>query len=316
MNTPYPELPPQPSGDPPGGADDSRTDDSRTDDSRLPRSAEPGAPETLAAGVALPLGAVDKPSLADGSRSPLGWFDLLYIVLFYVVSGAVLTLIVTGLAMLAFHISFAALQKSVGVAASVLIVAQVLLSGATMAFLYVLVRGRTSAPFWPAVGWRAFGTRVPRATLMLRYVLGGIALALVVGFLGRYVSNQTSPVPFEQMLRSRPSVLLLMALGILVAPLVEETLFRGCLYPVIAGRFGISVGVLVTGTIFGLAHAQQLGFAWGQVSLLVLVGIIFTYVRARAGTVAASYFVHLGYNTILFVGFYVATGGLRHLPGS
>jgi membrane protease YdiL (CAAX protease family) len=76
------------------------------------------------------------------------------------------------------------------------------------------------------------------------------------------------------------------------------------------------VGVVATGTLFGLAHAQQLGGAWGQISLLIIVGITLTYIRARAGTVAASYLVHLGYNSILFAGFYIATGGLRHLPGS
>jgi hypothetical protein len=48
--------------------------------------------------------------------------------------------------------------------------------------------------------------------------------------------------------------------------------------------------------------------------LLVGVGILLTYIRAEAGTVAASYFVHLGYNTTLFVGFYFATSGLRYIP--
>jgi hypothetical protein len=28
--------------------------------------------------------------------------------------------------------------------------------------------------------------------------------------------------------------------------------------------------------------------------------------------VAASYLVHLGYNSLLFIGFVIATGGLRH----
>jgi membrane protease YdiL (CAAX protease family) len=177
------------------------------------------------------------------------------------------------------------------------------------------VRGRTSAPFWPAMGWRAFGNVASRTSTAARYVFGGFALAFIVGILGRFVSG-SSPVPLEEMFRSRQSVLLLTALGILVAPLVEETIFRGCIYPVIARRFGLWVGVVVTGTLFGLAHAQQLGGAVGQVSLLILVGIILTYIRARSGTVVASYLVHLGYNTILFAGFYLATGGLKHLPGS
>lgn len=247
--------------------------------------------------------------------TPLSWADLIYLGLFYLGSGVLLTLVVSVIAMFVFHVSISDLRGSVGVQASVLIVSQGLLSGATMIFLYVMIRGRTAAPFWPTVGWHTFKNAAPHASIAARYVMGGFALALVVGVLGRYVGG-SSPLPVEEMFRSRQSVLLLMALGILVAPLVEETIFRGVIYPVIAGKFGIAAGVLVTGTLFGLAHAQQLGGAWGQISLLILVGIILTYIRARAGTVAASYFVHLGYNSILFAGFYFATGGLRHLPGS
>jgi membrane protease YdiL (CAAX protease family) len=46
------------------------------------------------------------------------------------------------------------------------------------------------------------------------------------------------------------------------------------------------------------------------------VGVVLTYVRARTGTVLASYFFHLGYNSILFLGLYFVTGGLRHFPSS
>jgi membrane protease YdiL (CAAX protease family) len=247
--------------------------------------------------------------------TPLSFADLLYLGLFYLGAGILLTLIVTVVAMFAFHISLNELRDSVGTQASVLIVSQGLLSGVTIAFLYVVIRGRTAAPFWRTVGWHEFDTNTPQGSVAARYIIGGFALALVVGILGRYVGG-TSPLPLEQMFRSRQSVILLMVLGILVAPLVEETIFRGCIYPVVAGKFGIATGVLVTGTLFGLAHAQQLGGAWGQIGLLIIVGITLTYIRARAGTVAASYFVYLGSNTILFAGFYVATGGLRHLPGS
>ena len=150
-------------------------------------------------------------------------------------------------------------------------------------------------------------------SVILRYVLGGFALAVVAGWLGNFVGHE-SDMPMEKLMRSPQSVLMLMALGTLVAPIVEETIFRGCIYPVIARKFGITTGIIATGALFGLAHAQQLGFAWGPVVLIIGVGIVLTYVRARAGTVAASYFVHLGYNAALFIGFLIATGGLRHLP--
>ena len=247
------------------------------------------------------------------SRTPFHWMDLIYLMLFYFVAGGVLTLIVAAGAFVFFGISPSELKTSTAAWASVMIITQALLSAATLAFLYVVVRGRSAAPFWQTMGWRGFRNMASSGSVVLRYVFGGFALAVAVGWVGNFVGRE-SGIPMEELFRSRQSVLMLMALGILVAPLVEETIFRGCIYPVIARKFGITTGIVATGALFGLAHAQQLGGAWGQIGLLICVGIVLTYVRARAGTVAASYFVHLGYNTILFAGFFVATGGLRHLP--
>ena len=69
-------------------------------------------------------------------------------------------------------------------------------------------------------------------------------------------------------LKARVSILLFGVLGVLVAPLVEETIFRGFLYPVIARRLGVAAGVAITGTLFGLMHAAQLWGGWGQIALL------------------------------------------------
>jgi membrane protease YdiL (CAAX protease family) len=258
-------------------------------------------------------GLVPGPPPRPDASTPFQWMDLIYLVLFYFICGGVLTLIVAAGAFIFFGISPSELKTSTAAWASVMIITQALLSGATLAFLYTVVRGRSAAPFWQTMGWRGFRNMATSASVVLRYIFGGFALAVVVGWLGNFVGRE-SGIPMEELFRSRQSVLMLMALGILVAPLVEETIFRGCVYPVIARKFGITTGIVVTGALFGLAHAQQLGGAWGQIGLLICVGIVLTYVRARAGTVAASYFVHLGYNTILFAGFFIATGGLRHLP--
>lgn len=255
----------------------------------------------------------EETELPPDVRTPLGWFDLIYLGLFYLLGGVIISLAVAGIAIFGFGISPAILQKPSGPRAIVLIITQGILSFATLAFLYVMVRAHGTDPFWPTVGWRAFRDVASRSATAVRFALGGFALALVVGMISRFF-GKTSALPIEEMFRNRQSVLMLTALGILVAPVVEETVFRGCIYPVIARRFGLRAGVLATGTLFGLAHAQQLWGGWGQIGLLIGVGIVLTYVRARAGTVFASYFVHLGYNTILFAGFYFATGGLRHFP--
>jgi len=83
---------------------------------------------------------------------------------------------------------------------------------------------------------------------------------------------------------------------------------------VLARSFGVPAGVFVTGVLFGLIHAEQLRGAWGQLALLMIVGIVFTFARARTGTVLASYLLHLSYNSTLCIGFYFGTEGLRRFP--
>jgi membrane protease YdiL (CAAX protease family) len=246
--------------------------------------------------------------------SPLTWADIGYLLVFYLVAGYGLTLSVAAAAAAYSHSTTGdVLNRLDGPDASLAVVIQALLSFATLGFLYVLVRVRTGAPFWPAVGWRKFPGMTSWSAVATRYAFLGCGLAVLVSFASNLVDNGKT-LPIEEFFHNRQTVLLLIVLGVLVAPFVEETLFRGCIYPVVAGRFGVPAGVIVTGVLFGLAHAPQLRGGEGQIALLVCVGIVLTYIRARAGTVLASYFVHVAYNSSLFAALIFSTGGLRHLP--
>jgi membrane protease YdiL (CAAX protease family) len=103
-------------------------------------------------------------------------------------------------------------------------------------------------------------------------------------------------------------------MSVTLAPLFEETIFRGYIYPVVARTFGVMPGIIFTGLIFGLMHASQLGGNVPQVALLVSVGIVFTAARARTGTVLASYLLHVSYNSFIAAAFLIASHGLRHMP--
>ena len=191
---------------------------------------------------------------------------------------------------------------------------QVLWSLAMLIFLWLQMALRFRAPFWHTLRFRRFqaGERTFAGTLFTFFGLG-MALAVAVQLASAFLRTP-SKLPIEGMFQTRPSILMMMAAGILVAPLAEELMFRGFLYPVVARKFGVAAGIAVVGSLFGLMHAPQLWGGWGQIALLMLVGMVLTYARARTGSVLASYVLHLGYNSLLLLGFFLATGGLKNLP--
>ncbi|MGH9467736.1 MAG: lysostaphin resistance A-like protein [Terriglobales bacterium] len=77
---------------------------------------------------------------------------------------------------------------------------------------------------------------------------------------------------------------------------------------------GEALAIFVTGLLFGLMHAAQLGWAWGAVLILVLVGIVLTVVRARSGSLLPSWLMHCAYNGVLFAAEFISSRGFHHLP--
>jgi membrane protease YdiL (CAAX protease family) len=181
-------------------------------------------------------------------------------------------------------------------------------------FLYVTLSILRGHPFWRTLGWRKILPRnaeLPRNPLV--YVFTGCGLSLFVAILTARLKPPDN-LPVEELFKYRQTALLFMAMAVFVAPLVEETLFRGYLYPLFARSFGVAPGIIITGTLFGLMHGYQLGWTWSLVAVLILVGVIFTLVRARTGSVFASYLMHLGYNSLIAVAALLGTKGFTELP--
>jgi hypothetical protein len=285
-------------------------------DSREPHPEAGAAPEISPAPPAPPETLVSPPQIPDDLRVPWTGMDLLIFLLFaigvqFVLDRLMLALMLRLGIVAADPVSVLAFASS---NAAYLTLKQALLTLLLVLFLLFTLGPRAREGFWSMLGWRPVAQRdVSRRAQYALYALAGVPLALAVQLLSQ-LWQPRGPLPMETFFRDRESVLLLAAMGILVAPFFEETVFRGFLYPVLARRLGVAGGVMLTGTIFGLFHAGQLWGGWAQIALLVCVGIVFTAVRARTGSVIPAFFLHLGYNLFLFGGFFFATRALEDLP--
>ncbi len=250
--------------------------------------------------------------LANDLRVPWGWMEVALLVILGAIASVVVTWGTAEIAVRFFGANAANVFGDTMTTAKsvVVLLSQAVIDGLAILYLFVMLQARSDAAFWPSIGWRekmAGGRNIRDSAL--QFLASGAVMAVGVTFAGGFL-NSKQTLPIEDLLKARVSILIFGVLGVLVAPLVEETIFRGFLYPVIARRLGIAAGVAITGTLFGLMHAAQLWGGWGQIALLILVGVVLTWVRAKTGTVAASYFVHLGYNGLQLIGYlvYVVSG--------
>ena len=96
-------------------------------------------------------------------------------------------------------------------------------------------------------------------------------------------------LPVSELLRHTQTALLLGVTAIAVAPLVEEVVFRGFIFPVLERRWGPVAAVLLTAAMFTSLHVTQLSGSWMAVSLILLVGLVLSLVRALTGALRPAF---------------------------
>lgn len=183
---------------------------------------------------------------------------------------------------------------------------------AIVGFMVFLVWTRHRMSLSRAIQWNLPGRRLAVNALMI-----GTALA-VVSDIGEVVFHRWIPdsLPITEYFKDRPSALLLAAFGILVAPLMEELLFRGFLYPALARWTGSFISIVVTASAFTLLHGAQLGYSWAPLLLIFIVGVALTVTRVVTRSVATGVIVHMTYNFVLLLQTYIVTHGFRQMQGT
>jgi len=271
-------------------------------------------------------------TVPEDLRISWSWPHLLLSIVFFFGSQLAVGIVLLTYYSIDRHLSQNQIKKLVESDPKFLVGTTVLSAALMILFLYMTLAVLRDLPFWTSLGWRKFSAATAGAKgRPWMYFLSGCGLSIFVALASSGVKD-TDHLPIQELFKNRTGAMLLMAMAVLVAPFFEETLFRGYLYPTLARlissvarfvgmdspsavRAGVGLSVLVTGVLFGLLHAPQLGWTWGLVSLLITVGVIFTLVRAWTGTVLASFLLHLGYNSTIALTSILATRGFTHFPG-
>lgn len=167
---------------------------------------------------------------------------------------------------------------------------QGLLYALLLSVLYVLARIRHSVPLGQAVDW----------TLQFQgawwIVLGAPILAIVVSVVGVLLRAPLIPSTIDQLTAMDVPLPVVGAFAVILGPLFEEIVFRGFVQPLLVGKSGEMLGVVLTSGLFSLLHGAQNEWLWQYLLLLFLVGLVLGSVKQRTGSTTASFLLHMAYN--------------------
>jgi membrane protease YdiL (CAAX protease family) len=123
--------------------------------------------------------------------------------------------------------------------------------------------------------------------------LGTMVLSVAVSQVGLQPEGMKQVFEIVRDLGQLAESLLLLAV---LAPLVEELVFRGLLYGWLAGRWGKNVGWIVSSLAFAAAHTEP-----AHIVLVLPLGLLFGWLRQRTDSLLPSLAAHIANNSLALI---------------
>ncbi len=152
--------------------------------------------------------------------------------------------------------------------------------------------GLTRLPTWGDIGLSP-----------LAYIVYALLIAVVmtgVSQIPGFPTDQTQDVGFKAF-GTRLDNLLAFATLVVVAPIAEETLFRGYLYGKLKGYVPTVVAAIVTSVLFGFVHMQ-----WNVGVDVFVLSLILCGLRSLTGSIWVGVLVHMIKNGIAYYVLFVS----------
>ena len=164
---------------------------------------------------------------------------------------------------------------------------------------------------WNALGWRVQGKQIRYALLVLLITYPLIMLASLISTQLFKNNLEAHPIlPVLQTTNNPIQVLLLVSIAIILAPVIEETLFRGVLFPALQRHFSFWNAALLSGFIFASIHAQFVALL-----PITVLGVLFAFLIRKTDNLWAPAIAHAAFNAISISVALLLGWALRSLGG-
>jgi membrane protease YdiL (CAAX protease family) len=147
--------------------------------------------------------------------------------------------------------------------------------------LYFVLKFRYRQPVLKPLGWV-----VPQVAYIITALIMGPSFAGGIALYLRLRNQITPPISISDLL----------VLGLVLGPLLEESLFRGCLLPVLAQTTGTVPAVIITAVLFALFYGPANLVHWVS---FTATGIAYGWVRVASRSTTEAAIMHAAYNLSL-----------------
>ena len=166
----------------------------------------------------------------------------------------------------------------------------------TLFVTWMIVSESRKRPFWKTIGFEWPETPDKRIVALLSIVLalGLLGVAWLATYL--YGGEKTQlDLLIESSLAARFATAFV---AFATAPLVEEVIYRGVLYPAIEKAAGVAVAIAVVSLLFAGVHVFQY---YNNVSVIIAITVLsftLTVSRALTGKMLPAFIIHLVFNGV------------------
>lgn len=158
---------------------------------------------------------------------------------------------------------------------------------------------------WFAKEWKVFRQNIGQS---LKSILFYVFLLYAVSFvfnlliaLPFHLTEAENQINAETMMSMNSIGFIVNAL--IIAPIIEEVIFRGCIFDTFANKWGILIGALISGGIFGLLHIGASVMQGNWLNLLYILdyggcGMVLSFAYGKSHSIWTSIIVHMCFNFI------------------
>ena len=155
-----------------------------------------------------------------------------------------------------------------------------------------------------AKGLQGIGVAWISRAIAFKWILFGALTGGIVTYLTyifpHVASSEHSPA--EMFLNNGLGVIVIWVItAIIIAPIVEEFVFRGFILSAVSGKVGTSFGIVVSAAAFLVIHLPQIDGYWLAGIALFILGLLSGIARINSGSLVAPILFHCCYNTVAVI---------------